>query len=361
MRISGAVANRVRQFVLPKVIAAACVAATGVAFAAAAPPVPQPTGVQVVNQFQKNGGTFPGYRRNHAKGVCISGYFQSNGDAARYSVAEVLAPGARTAFVGRLSIPGTNPYAWGSSTPIRGMALKFVQPNGQQWRTAMNGVPAFPVATPEANYQFLQDQQPLRATGDPNPQKMAAFFAAHPSANRFRIWGQTTPPSASFATVQYNSLDSFYLVDAHGQKYAVRWSMVPTLKADGQKPPDDNPNFLIDDLHARLARGLLRWHLVFTFAAPGDRIDDAAVAWPTDRKHVDAGTLVVDASHPQNTGVCRDMMFDPLVLPSGIEPSADPLLKARQEAYAVSHRRRVREVKAMERKAAERTGEATGG
>ncbi|MGH8117069.1 MAG: hypothetical protein ACREPJ_07170, partial [Rhodanobacteraceae bacterium] len=40
------------------------------------PAPPHPTALQIVNQFQKNDGAFPGYRRNHAKGVCIGGYFE---------------------------------------------------------------------------------------------------------------------------------------------------------------------------------------------------------------------------------------------------------------------------------------------
>lgn len=303
----------------------------------------QPTGNQVVDQFQKNGGVFPGYRRNHAKGVCISGYFQSDGDAARYSVAQLFAPGQRTPVVGRLSIPGTNPYAWDESTPIRGMALDFLQADGQHWRTAMNAVPVFPVATPEADYEFMQAQQPIPATGDPDPKKLAEFFATHPRANAFRIWDDTTRPSTSFATERYNSLNTFYLVDATGQRHAVRWSMVPEATADTSRAPTNKPNYLSEDLHRRLSRGALRWQLVFVLAKPGDPIDDATQALPADRRQIKAGTLVIQASEPQRVGVCRDINFDPLVLPTGIEPSDDPLLKFRAAAYAESHRRRIRE------------------
>ena len=305
------------------------------------PQTHQPTADQVVDQFQKNGGVFPGYRRNHAKGVCISGYFQSAGDAARYSVAQVFAPGQRTPMVGRLSIPGTNPYAWDDSTPIRGMALEFVQADRQQWRTAMNAVPAFPVATPEANYEFIQAQQPIPATGVPGPKKLAAFFATHPQASAFRIWDETTKPSASFATERYNSLNTFYLVDANGHRYAVRWSMLPETAADASRIPIDKPDYLAADLRRRLSRGTLQWRLVFVLAKPGDPIDDAAQVWPAGRPQINAGTLVIEASQPQSVGVCRDINFNPLVLPTGIEPSDDPLLKSRAQAYAESHRRRV--------------------
>ena len=325
------------------VIAALVAAVTAFATARESSTPNQPTAVEVVNQFQKNGGVYPGYRRNHAKGMCISGYFKSSGKLARYSGAQVFASGQRTPVVGRLSIPGSNPYAWDGSTPIRGMALKFTQANSQQWRTAMNAVPSFPVATPEADYRFMQAQQPDPATGDPDPRKLAAYFAAHPKANAFRIWDQTTKPSASFATVRYNSLDAFELVDARGRQRAVRWSMLPEATADGSRAPVDSPNYLAADLQARLSHGLLRWRLVMTFAGRDDLVNDAAAAWPADRRHVDAGTLVIQASQPQANGPCRDINFDPLVLPAGIAPSNDPLLRLRAKAYAESRRRRILE------------------
>lgn len=250
-----------------------------------------------MTQFQKNGGTFAGYRRNHAKGICVSGYFQSTGNATRYSVAEVLAPGARARVIGRFSIPGTNPYAWDSGTPIRGMALQLTQADGEQWRTAMNAAPAFPVATPEGDFEFMQAQQPSPATGDPDPRKLAAFFATHLTANAFRLWDQNAKPSASYATMSYNSLDSFELVDASGRRRAVRWSMMPEAAADSSRVLGDAADYLAADLRRRLARGPLRWRLEIMFANPDDSVDDAAKAWPADHHRiVDAGTLMIRAS-----------------------------------------------------------------
>ena len=37
------------------------------------------TPASMINTFQKVNGLHPGFRRNHAKGVCVSGYFESNG------------------------------------------------------------------------------------------------------------------------------------------------------------------------------------------------------------------------------------------------------------------------------------------
>ncbi|MBD8900206.1 catalase family peroxidase [Rhodanobacter sp. DHG33] len=298
---------------------------------------------RLVDQFETNAGVHPGYRRNHAKGVCVAGYFESNGQAAPYSVAQVFAPGQRTPVVGRFAIPGSNPYAPDSSIPIRSMALRFALANGQQWRTGMNSMPVFPVATPQAFYAQLQAQQPDPATGKPDPQKVAAFFAAHPETAAFRAWAKTAKPSASFATESYWSLDAFVFTGPDGQRHAVRWQMVPQSASDDAAAPASDVDYLAADLHQRLAHGPLQWKLLVTLANPGDPTDDATKTWPADRQIIDAGTLVVDSEQAQDSGPCRDINYDPTVLPNGIAPSDDPLLPARSAAYADSYLRRTSE------------------
>ena len=298
------------------------------------------TAQKLIDQFQANGGVHPGYRRNHAKGVCVTGYFAGNGALQPYSTAQVFAPG-RVPVVGRFAIPGGNPYAPDGSVPIRSMALRFTQANGQQWRTGMNSMPVFPVATPQAFYEQLQAQQPDPATGKPDPAKVAAFFAAHPETAAFRAWVKNARPSASYAADTYWSLNAFELVDAQGAHHAVRWRMVPETAADGAAGPGED--FLAADLSRRLAAGPLRWHLWVTFADPGDPTNDATRAWPAGRRDIDAGTLELAATQPQDSGSCRDVNYDPLVLPDGIRASDDPLLPARSAAYADSYLRRTSE------------------
>src|SRR3546814_8221133 len=101
-----------------------------------------------------------------------------------------------------------------------------------------------------------------------------------------------------------------------------------------------DPDFLFNDLRARLAHEPQRWHLVVTLAAPGDRTDNATVRWPETRERIDVGTLVIERAVPESSGPCRDVTFDPLVLPPGIAASDDPLLSARSAVYAASLRRR---------------------
>lgn len=60
---------------------------------------------------------------------------------------------------------------------------------------------------------------------------------------------------------------------------------------------------------------------------------------------VQAGTLTLDTVETERAGNARDVNFDPLVLPDGLEPSDDPILSARSAVYAASYRARSGEPK----------------
>jgi catalase len=96
------------------------------------------------------------------------------------------------------------------------------------------------------------------------------------------------------------------------------------------------PDFLEHDLVRRLSEDPLTWHFMVTFAEPGDPSNDATKAWPSNRKRVDVGTLVVQKAEVEADGPCRDYNYDPAILPTGIPVSDDPLLAARSAAYAKS-------------------------
>ena len=82
---------------------------------------------------------------------------------------------------------------------------------------------------------------------------------------------------------------------------------------------------------------------MLTVAAPGDPTNDATLQWPTGREQIDAGTLVLRRATAQREGACRDVNYDPTILPAGLRPSDDPLLAARSAAYSVSFNRRTHE------------------
>ncbi|MFM0220154.1 catalase family peroxidase [Paraburkholderia caledonica] len=299
---------------------------------------------RIVNTLQAVAGQpHSGYRRNHAKGLCVEGYFDSNGQGERVSRAVVFAPG-RTPVTGRFAVPGGNPSAPDTSSPVRSLALRFQLKDGEQWRTGMNSTPVFAVHTPEQFYQQLLAATPDPATGKPDPARLKAFYAANPETQPFQTWVKAHPPSSSLANAAYYGINAFRFTNQAGDTRAVRWAMVPETPyapiTDAQKA---EKNFLAADLDERLQGGPLRWHLILTVAHAGDPTDDATLQWPSDRENIDAGTLVIERSTSQETGACRDVNFDPTIVPAGIAPSDDPLLAARSAAYALSFKRRTRE------------------
>ena len=57
------------------------------------------------------------------------------------------------------------------------------------------------------------------------------------------------------------------------------------------------------------------------------------------------GTLVVQRVEPERNGPCRDINFDPTVLPLGMRVSDDPFPAARSSVYRKSYDLRTAEAK----------------
>ena len=282
------------------------------------------------------GGFGYGDRRNHAKGVCVTGTFEAEGAAAAVSRAAMFRAGTYP-LLGRFSLGSAQPTAPDAMTRVRGFAFRIATPDGAEWRSATIDVPFFPVGTPGAFLQLLQ------ASGSKDPGAIGKVAAAHPELKAFGGWAKTAPWTASFAEEQYNGLDAFVATSANGDRHFVRWSLLPAATVQHVTPDAltaMGPDFLDRELRKRIASGPLRWTLVLTEAAPGDMTADPSQAWPTDRTKVTAGTITLKASADQATGPCRDVNFDPTVLPSGLATGDDPFPAARSAVYAVSYNRR---------------------
>ena len=293
---------------------------------------------RMVDALSRRGGDPVGHRRNHAKGICFTGEFVANGAGTRLSKAPLLAAG-HYPVIGRFAIAVGDPAAADATGRVRSMAVRITAPDGEEWRSGMNAIPVFPVATPLAFYELTRAQDIDLATGKPDASAFQRFVAAHPEITPFLDWAKTAPWTTSYADQTYNSLNAFRFVDASGGAHIVRWSMETTLTPQPVSPdtlPGLGPDFLETDLTQRLAEGSLTWHLIVTLAAPGDPSDDATKVWPPDRERVDVGTLTIDKTQDEADGPCRDVNYDPTILPVGIEPSDDPLLAARSAAYAKS-------------------------
>jgi catalase len=295
---------------------------------------------KMVDAFTPPGSEPPlGHRRNHAKGICFTGSFEANGAGSTLSSAPVFARGQYPAL-GRFNLGTADATAPDATVRVRGMGLRISAPDGQEWRTAMINAPVFPVSTPQAFYGLLL------ASTSKDPNAMKTFAAANPEIAAFGAWTENGPWTGSYAEERYNGLNSFIFTDGSGAEHAVRWSLLPAAQPVPVSQEDlakRGPNFLEQEITERVRGGPLRWTMVVTVANPGDPTADPSKAWPDDRRSVEVGTLVVQQIEAERDGPCRDINFDPTVLPSGIRTSDDPFPAARSSAYAKSYDRRTAE------------------
>jgi catalase len=299
------------------------------------------TPTRIVASLTPEGGPALGHRRNHAKGICFTGTFESNGNGTALSRARVFASGQYPAL-GRFNLATPDPTAADATVRVRGMGLQISTADGEMWRMALIDPPVFPVATPEAFYEL----QVASHSKDPNAMK--TFASAHPEFAAFVGWATSAPWTASYAEDPYNSLNSFLFVDGSGGEHAVRWSLrpqaqaVPIAAADLAKL---GPAHLEQEIADRVANAPQRWTMAVTVADPGDPTADPSKAWPEGRRTIDVGTLVVQKVEAEQDGPCRDINFDPTILPDGITVSDDPFPAARSAAYAKSYDLRSSEAK----------------
>ncbi|HEX4376045.1 MAG TPA: catalase family peroxidase [Steroidobacteraceae bacterium] len=293
------------------------------------------------------GKVYPGYRRAHSKGVCVSGHFTSTGAGLALSHASLFAAGD-TAVIGRFSTNAGNPMAPDNAALFHALGLRFVLPHGEEWRMAIDHTPIFIVSNPRDFVDLQVANTPDPATGKPDPARLPAFVASHPETQRFLGLVKSTPVPSSFANGTYYSIHAFRFTNAQRETHLVRWQFEPQTPFAALDPAamaSLPPNFLFDELLTRMKGGPLQWHLILIAANPGDTTDNATVQWTGEHQRIDAGTLVLDQASTEATGACLGYNYDPTILPAGVAISDDPLLPARSAAYAESFTRRSIEIK----------------
>ena len=301
------------------------------------------TPTRMVAALAPPGGPAIGHRRNHAKGICFTGTFESNGAGPALSKAQAFQKGSYP-VIGRFNLGTPDAMAVDGTVRVRGIGVQIATPDGQDWRMAMIDLPFFPVSTPQGFYDLLVASG---KTDDPNAIK--AVVAAHPEIATFGAWAKSAPFTESYAEERFNSLDSFIFTDGSGADHVVRWSLVPAAQVvsvsgdDIAKRPKD---FLEQEITQRVAAAPQHWTMTVTVADPSDQTADPSKAWPDGRRTVDVGTLVASKIIPEADGPCREINYDPTVLPGGIRTSDDPFPSARSAAYAVSYNDRTAEANA---------------
>jgi len=275
-------------------------------------------------------------RASHAKGFCISGEFISSGAGAKLSSAKHLQANTITPMIGRFSIGGGNPNAPDNARNLRGLTLRFDIAGGERHDLLMISSPMFFARTPSEFVEFLAVRKPDPATGKPIKEKLDAFNAANPHTLLQAKYVASQPVPASYATIPYWAVSTFYLENSAHKKTAIRWRAEPVANQQGlsdEEAAARSKAFLADELTSRLENGPVEFQLYAMLAQKEDNLIDPTEVWPTTRKEVLVGNIRIKA---QTAQACDTTTFIPTVLPAGMLPSADPTLPVRAAAYVTS-------------------------
>lgn len=295
---------------------------------------------QIVDALQAAFGKHAGKRANHAKGIVVEGTFQPAPSAASITKAAHFQSTPVPVVVRFSDATGIPDIADGDpKANPHGMAIKFHLPDGSDTDVVINSLHFFPVATPAEFRDFVLAAGATKPDS-PKPTKLDQFLASHPAAPRA---GATAKTPASFATEEYFGINAFRFTNQAGEKHFIRYVMEP-LAGVSHLPPEEArtrpADFLITDLKDRLQKEPVRFRLLAQVAQPEDPITDATVAWPESRQRVELGTLTLTKTAANNDEAAKSLLFLPGQVTDGIEPSDDPLIAARDAAYAISFSRR---------------------
>jgi catalase len=288
-----------------------------------------------VRQFDTMFGEHPGYRQAHAKGILLTGTFTPTELAARLTRAPHM--NQQTPVTVRFSngtglpqIPDADPNA----NP-RGCAVRFHLGPHVHTDIISHSTNGFPAHTGE---EFLEM---LRAAVNPDQTAIQKFLAAHPAALAFVQTPKPTP--ASFAREAYFAVSAMRFTNDKGVNRFGRYRLIPEA---GVEHLDDaalsakQPNFLFDELAARVTRAPIRFGLSVQLALDGDPANDATVQWPMDRPTMNLGTIELTQTVPNDAAEQQHIIFDPIPRVDGIDASDDPLLELRAAVYLMGGRRR---------------------
>ncbi|MFG1374156.1 catalase family peroxidase [Xanthobacter oligotrophicus] len=293
---------------------------------------------QIVDALNQADGAYPGFRANHAKGLVAEGTFAPSAEAAGLSKASLFA-GA--------PVPVTVRFSSGSGIPTvadgspranpHGLSVKFHLKDGSETDMVLNSRTFFPVANGK-DFRDLELAVAASQAGAPKPTALEKFIVDHP------LVAIPLKTPESLAEEQYNGLNAFILTNAAGIRQAVRYQLVPpnVVHLAPEEAAKRAHNFLFDEIRERIGRGPVTFQLRAQLAGPGDPITDATQVWPAERKVVTLGTLTVRKVADDSDKAQRELLFLPGQVTDGIEASDDPLIQARDEAYAVSFARRSR-------------------
>jgi catalase len=279
----------------------------------------------------------PGDRVTHPKGVLLTGTFTATPRARALTRATHM-QGDPVRVTCRFSNGFPDPKLVDASEGNpRGLAVKFYLPDGSATDLVCQSWPVFPAPTPEAFLGLLRSQAEGEAATEQfladNPDVAAAVAIVGTDA------GAVNPP-LSWATMAFNSMNAFKLVNADGAEQFVRFTLSPdkgehSLPADQRATAD--PDYLFTGVWDELP---IRYRVMAQLARDRDTTTDSSKPWSGNDEWVDLGTIEMTGPDTERERNGDILVNDPMRLTDGIEPSDDPILHVRTYVYGESTLRR---------------------
>jgi len=288
---------------------------------------------EAIEAIRGTGGAQPGCRALHAKGTLYRGTFTATTEASRLSRAKHLDGSTVPALI-RFSNGSGNPAQRDGLPGVRGLAVKFTLPDGSTTDVSTQTARLFVSSTPDGFVDLLKAMRPGLTT----PLRMAKYFLTHPRLfGALPVLRDANRVPASYATIEYHGLHAFRWIGADGSARFVRYHWVPAAgePKSGSAAQDKGPDFLTDELNARLAGGPVRFDFRAQIAGPDDSTVDPSSPWQSTQI-VTVGTLEITGLDTEREHGGDIVVFDPMRVTDGIEPSDDPVLHFRTLAYSAS-------------------------
>lgn len=280
-------------------------------------------------------GSRPGCRVTHEDGITLTGSFTATPRARELTrAAHMQGDPVRVTVRFSNGFPDPDLPDAAEDNP-RGMAVKFYLPGGSTTDLVCQSWPVFPAGTPEG---FLG----LIAAQGEGPEATEAFLAENPdiAAAGAKIAAESGQPPLSWATMAFNSMNAYRLVNADGAGQFVRFTLSPE-KGEHSLPVEQrataDPHYLMTGVFDELP---IRYRVMAQLAHADDQTTDSSKAWPADREWVDLGTIVITGLDTERERDGDILVNDPMRVTDGIEPSDDPILHIRTHVYGESVLRR---------------------
>ncbi|MGA9493111.1 MAG: catalase family peroxidase [Mycobacterium sp.] len=289
---------------------------------------------QAIQTIRETGGAQPGNRALHAKGKLYRGTFTATPEAAQLSRAVHLDGSAVPTLV-RFSSGSGNPKQPDNAPGVRGLAVKFTLPDGSTTDVSTQTAKLFPASTPDGFISLLHAMR----LGPTAPLRLLGYIATHPRfVKALPVVREANTVPESYGSIAYHGLHAFRWVADDGSARFVRYHLLPAagehiLAPDVAKTK--GADFLIDELDERLAAQPVRFDYRVQIAAHGDSTVDPSKPWHSTHT-VTVGSLEITGIDTEREHGGDIVVFDPMRVTDGIEPSDDPVLRFRTLAYSAS-------------------------